>query len=91
MLCSFSERNSLSEGALKSGAKNPPHMSQFSLFASDHKKKSMTICFLLIFFFAGPLTHNMVYYSVYFPGLSKITKALKHCHFETSNCRNGLS
>ena len=79
MLCFFSERNSLGEGALKSGAKNLPHVSQFSPFASDRKKKPVTICFLLIFFFAGPLTCNMVYYSIYFPGLSKITKALKDC------------
>lgn len=55
-------------------------MSQFSPFASDRKKNPLTICFVLIFA-AGPLTWNMVYYSVYFSGLSKITKAV---HFETS-------
>lgn len=47
VLPSFSEGNNPSESALKSGGKNPPYMSQFSPFASDHKKKPLTICFLL--------------------------------------------
>lgn len=33
----------------------------------------------------GPLTCNMVYYSISFSGVSKITKAIKDCYFETSN------
>ena len=58
-----------------------PSRSQFSLFASDRKRNPLTICFVLIFS-AGPLIYNTVYYSIYFSGLSKMTKAI---HLETSS------